>query len=264
LNVSHCTSISEEGAIFFVNNFPDIQLANFDGIQWVGEAFVNELTTKHKETLTDVFLDGEDLSDLSIETLASCTNLKTLSIYFSNSLTPVSLDYIKTFQNLSHLTLRKGVNFTNASLLSFLEHLSVKQNANPCNTGLTSLSLAECNELSDKCLFFIAEGCPNLESIDLSWCWEVTDNGIAFIIDGCRRMRRLELCGLHELYGWPFRNIPVKMPKLEFLDLRQCNRIQDELAVELVAIMDSITILNYYGDTVRTKVKQRKTDIESV
>ena len=85
--------------------------------------------------------------------------------------------------------------------------------------------------------------------LDLSWCWEVSDDGIAFIIDNCHRLKELYLIGLHELYGKPFFRIPKNNPGLTFLDLSQCNKIEDEILNLLLQKLPKLTVKNYYGET---------------
>ena len=92
--------------------------------------------------------------------------------------------------------------------------------------------------------------CPNLEVLNLSWCWEVSDDGLAFIVDSCHKLKELHLRGLHELYGTPFRRIMSNLPNLVFLDLSQCNKIQDDLIERVSDQNSNLIIWNYYGETV--------------
>jgi len=74
------------------------------------------------------------------------------------------------------------------------------------------------------------------------------DGGITFLIDRCRKLKQLHLIGLHELYGAPFARIPSCVPDLEFLDLSQCNKIEDDILVRLVRMMPKVVVKNYYGE----------------
>lgn len=86
-------------------------------------------------------------------------------------------------------------------------------------------------------------------NLDLSWCWEISDDGIAFIIDNCHRLKKLHLVGLHELNGAPLSRIPRQTPDMVYLDLVNCNKINDDILVHLVGVMPKLIIKNYYGET---------------
>eukprot|EP00795_Rhopilema_esculentum_P000032 gene32-9634_t len=234
LNLSHCNLISDDGLIFIANNFKNITSINVDGIQWISQNSVEILIREQRNNLTEIQLDGDDLMD------------EVLSISFCDALTDASLDGIKHFKYLKHLQLKKGLNFSREAMLELIKNLRYLE-----SPGLGFLGLAECSSLSDQCLRAISESCPNLSVLNLSWCWEVTDDGINFIMDSCHEVTELHLCGLHELYGIPFRRVPLEMPKLKFLDLRQCNKISDDLLADLANEMKTLTILNYYGDVVK-------------
>jgi len=243
--VSHCNQITDEGAIFLVQNFKNIRYINFDGIQWVTEDFIEKLVDYHSENIEEVYIDGENLTDNAVRLLSRCTNLKVLSFSFCTLMSQHALEWISQCKLLNHLQLRKGEHFTNSSLLSFFKNMSDKQ-----GKKFKYLNIAECTEISDECLFHIANKCPNLEVLDLSWCWEISDDGLEFIINQCKNLKKLHLQGLHELFGIPFVRIPLLLPKLTFLDLSQCNKICDELIENVVLQMRELIVCNYYGDTV--------------
>ena len=100
-------------------------------------------------------------------------------------------------------------------------------------------------------MFDIFHRCFNLVNLDLSWCWEVSDDGIAFIIDNCHKLKKLHLVGLHELTGAPLSSIPRQTPDMVYLDLVNCNKIDDEILVHLVGEMSKLIVKNYYGETMK-------------
>lgn len=252
VNVSHCNQLSDEGGIFLARNFKNLTEVDFDGIQWMTEDFVQMLVDKHYGTLRKVYLDGENLGDDCVHLFSKCVQLSTLSFSFCTNMTHVALEWIGECTKLNHLKMRKGANFTQGSLLKYLKNLTDEQ-----ASGFKYLNLSECSEISDECLFFLGEKCRNLEVLDLSWCWEVSDDGLAFIIDNCHELKELYLRGLHELYGTSFSKISTSLPKLTFLDLSQCNKVQDELIECVVQKMKTLVILNYYGDVVVNVLHRR-------
>ena len=91
LNLSHCNMISDEGLIFIANNFDKLSSLNLDGVQWISQASIEILVNLHAQNLTEVVLDGADLTDDSIRLLSQCYNVRLLSqnlfvIYVANSL----------------------------------------------------------------------------------------------------------------------------------------------------------------------------------
>lgn len=76
VSVAHCSHISDEGGTFLVRNFQCLREINFDGIQWITDDFVTELVLKHRTTLEEVVLDGENITDSSIHKLSSCEKLR--------------------------------------------------------------------------------------------------------------------------------------------------------------------------------------------
>ena len=98
----------------------------------------------------------------------------------------------------------------------------------------------------------ISCSCQNLLTLDLSWCWDVTDAGLQYIVTKCHNVVDLNLCGLNELLGEPLKELPQEMPKLTYLDGRQCNKVPDNLLEQLAWKMTKLTVLNYYGEQVRS------------
>ena len=84
--------------------------------------------------------------------------------------------------------------------------------------------------------------------LSLSWCWEVSDEGLKHIVESCSKLTELHLQGLHELDGYPLEDIKDFLPSLKFLDLTQCNKVQDELLEVLVQSMKDLEVVNYYGE----------------
>ena len=85
--------------------------------------------------------------------------------------------------------------------------------------------------------------------LSLSWCWEVSDEGLKHIVENCSKLTELHLQGLHELEGYPLEGIKDFLPSLKFLDLTQCNKVQDELLEVMVQSMKDLEVVNYYGES---------------
>ena len=85
--------------------------------------------------------------------------------------------------------------------------------------------------------------------LDLSWCWEILESGISLIIDHCHKLKQLHLVGLHEIYGISFARIPSQIPGLVFLDVSQCNKVDDEILEHLMRTMPKLVAKNYFGES---------------
>lgn len=74
--ISYCNCITDEGTIFIVKNFKHLKKLNLDGIQWLTDDFVKELVAEQSETIEEIFLDGENITDCSMTLLSKCSNLR--------------------------------------------------------------------------------------------------------------------------------------------------------------------------------------------
>ncbi|XP_070552221.1 uncharacterized protein [Ptychodera flava] len=242
LNMSHCIKITDTGIINLAVLCEKLGEVNIDGIPWITDNAVKLLATERKHILKAVYLDGAEMTDVTVEYISQCKNLQVLSVSFAEQFTDISLRYIKALRNLRHLRLKRGVEYSDKAMTEMFLCRNLHQ--------LTHLNLTECSELSDKALEYIAKGCKKLHHMALCWCWDITETGLVHVIDNCREMETLDLLGLDKILGTCFMRIPEKMPKLHFLDLRQCHRISDSMLTELVLKKRNLVIINYYGDEV--------------
>lgn len=74
--ISYCNYITDEGTIFIVRNFKHLKKLNLDGIQWITDDFAKELVAEQSETIEEVLLDGENITDDSMALLSRCPNLR--------------------------------------------------------------------------------------------------------------------------------------------------------------------------------------------
>nr|XP_006815289.1 PREDICTED: uncharacterized protein LOC102804699 [Saccoglossus kowalevskii] len=214
LNLSHCIKITDKGVILLAEQCERLQELNIDGIPWITDDAVKILATNRRDILKAVYLDGAEMTDKSLKYVSDCKHLRVLSVSFAEQLTDVSLKYVKKLTNLHHLRLKRGVEYSDYALVDTFSCANLHQ--------LTYLNLTECSELSDKALQYIALG----------------------------EMETLDLLGLDKILGMCLVHIPKCMPRLAFLDLRQCNRISDFMLTDLVIKKPNLVIINYYGDEV--------------
>lgn len=62
-----------------------------------------QLVQLHSAWLTSLVLDGEKLSDSSMESVSECSHLRQLSLSFSKELTDTSLVFLQVFATLQQM-----------------------------------------------------------------------------------------------------------------------------------------------------------------
>ncbi|XP_030836183.1 uncharacterized protein LOC578435 [Strongylocentrotus purpuratus] len=242
LNLSHCTKLTD-GAVFEIARFCDhLEELDIDGIPWITDIAVTMLCDERQAKLRCLRLDGAELTDISIHHAVQCPNLEELSSSFCEQLTDHSLTMLKKWKKPVRLRLQKGKEFSEEALANLF--------ISPQMSNLTYLDLSECSELRDPGLINIATRCPLLTHLAIEWCWFISDVGLVQVLDNCSLLKHLDLIGLHAILGHCLADVPTKLPQLDFLDLRQCNRITDAMLVQIVSMKHNLVIMNYYGEEV--------------
>ncbi|XP_052812556.1 uncharacterized protein LOC128240101 [Mya arenaria] len=241
LNLSHCTAIQDQGLMLVAKRLEKIVNINLDGMNFITDRGVIRLVSEHSAHLEALELDGAEITDNSIQHIAECRCLKHLAMSFCESLTDRSLEYIRKCVNLEYLRLRKGSDFTTEGLTRFFTTVKL--------VHLQVLNLSECTAINDAVVLNIVQMCGlQLKELALSWCWDITDTGLISIVDHCGRLEQLDLVGLDKIRGECLTRISEEMPRLIFLDLRQCNKIMDDLVIDVVRCKPDLKVINYYGE----------------
>ncbi|XP_064606380.1 F-box/LRR-repeat protein 2-like [Liolophura sinensis] len=244
LNFSHCTRLRDSDVLHLAQNLTKITALNIDGILWVTDESVIQLVQLHFVWLTSLVLDGEKLSDSSIESVSECSHLTQLSLSFSEELTDTSLVFLQELSSLTDLRLKHGAEFTSQGLVQFFQ--------GPSMSALRHLNLSECTELNDEGVLSLAKCCGStLCELQLCWCWNVTDRGLISIIDHCGKLQSLILTGVVTLRGEWLDRIQDELPYLKMLDLQKCHGIEDEMILTLVKCKKDLTVLNFFGQICR-------------
>lgn len=241
LNFSHCILIDDDGIVFLAKGLPKIISINLDGINFLTDRAVLGLVETQQEHLEEVELDGAEISDAGILELSGCRHLRHLGLSFCECLTDTSLNHLKELKNLESLRLRKGSDFTTDGLSRYFREASLSR--------LQYLNLSECTNIRDDVVLDMVQVCgKQLRELSLSWCWFITDRGLISIVDHCCNLETLDLLGIDKVKGECLARIPEEMPKLKFLDLRQCNQIVDNLIMDMVRQKPDLKVYNYYGE----------------
>ncbi|ESP00071.1 hypothetical protein LOTGIDRAFT_231000 [Lottia gigantea] len=239
LNLSHCV-LSDQQLIYLSRQLNEIHSLDVNGILYISDLSMKVLLTKHCNFLQVLKLDGEELSDDTMYLVSTCIYLQTLQIFFCELLTDASLKYLQNLENLQHLTLRKGPEFSTSGFLSFFKN---------CNlSGIRSLDVSECPDLSDKSIHSLVQQCGSkIERINLSWCWNLSEKSLISIVDHCRNLKELIFVGV-DIRGDCLHRVPEEMPNLVLCDFEKCSFVNDELLENIVKEKPDIVIMNYHGE----------------
>ncbi|XP_069132139.1 F-box/LRR-repeat protein 2-like [Argopecten irradians] len=243
LNFSHCL-ITDFGVSHLARNLSQIVSLNIDGIGWISDRSITTLVEHQHKHLRWLDIDGIELTDKSLEAIASCEGLERLTVSFCELFTDAALQEIKKMKNLTCLALKKGIELTNAGIIDLFSSDTL--------ANLTSLDLSDCGNLLDSAVLQITKCCgKNLRKLYLCWCCNLREESITAIVDTCSSLEILELAGLHKILGKCFGRIPKCMPRLTLLDLRQCNEINDNLIREMLHQKSDLKAFDYYGEDFR-------------
>ena len=97
LNACHCIHLTDRGLKFLATDCRHLRSLNFDGIQWISEEAIAVLVENCKECIELLWLDGEDMTDVSVKLISKCLHLK----YEATDQTPVGQWLGSTIHNLA-------------------------------------------------------------------------------------------------------------------------------------------------------------------
>jgi hypothetical protein len=257
LDLSFCTAITDRGLAHIGRLSAGAALTdlNLDGVHRISNRGLAELGSRLGARARRLWLDGEGLTTEAFDMmLAEMPNLTSLSVSFCEGFTDRCLSALaRGSATLATLCLRKATDLTDASLARAISKIGDGQ----C---LTQIDLSECHQLSYATAAAIGAHCAQLQWLSVRWCWNIDDAGLSAITIGCPRLLHLGLTGLKEITGLPLRSVLDFCPALEYLDLRQCDFVDDsdlhplasQAALALAGGQRStaLQMFNYYGDPV--------------
>ncbi|PAA85762.1 hypothetical protein BOX15_Mlig026123g3 [Macrostomum lignano] len=241
LCLAHCRRACDSTTGHLGRLLTQLSYINLDENTTPPEA-LNLLLMSRTDTFERVVLDASGCESRHLApALASCLRLRMLCCDFAEDVSDELLDSgISQLGCLESLTLRKAYRISDEAFnrLGQFGHFP----------SLTHLDLTECRCLTDEGLHHLVSNFGHrLEILVLNWCWKITDNTVDLLFDTCRLMSSLSLVGLHQLTGKQLPLVPERMPDLRFLDLRNCNAIQDPLCHQLVAQRPCLCIVDFFG-----------------
>jgi len=83
-------------------------------------------------------------------------------------------------------------------------------------------------------LLYFSAGCIYLEELNISWCQNITDKGIRLIAEGCPDLKSLICKGSEGLTANCFSNLnPGNLKELRVLNLLSCSNVTDETVEDI-------------------------------
>ena len=111
-------------------------------------------------------------------------------------------------------------------------------------TGLQSLSLNSCRDITDAGLIIISEHCPNLKSLKVGDCGKITDVSIISMSNHCTGLQSLDLRWCRQITDASIISISTHCTRLQELDLERCEQIRDASIISISTHCSGLQSLN--------------------
>ncbi|KAH3845080.1 uncharacterized protein LOC127872983 [Dreissena polymorpha] len=216
---------------------------------------------QHLSTIKMNFVEANIDDETVLHVFQNCTKLQWIEILGCESLSDNTLGSISNGERLHVIKISKCKYVTPAGIgkalqrcsrlrtlhvedIGTIKHILDRKNFRIINY-LTTLSLANCYELSDECLDQIAICCPILRSINLTCCHGITDVGFVQFVQQCASITEIILNDNQEykigLTDHAFSEVANFRNNLERLTLGRFSKITNEAIHELICKCPKLT-----------------------
>lgn len=235
LNLAYCVPVTNALLASF-DKYDSLQSIRFDGCE-ISSSGLKSIGKSCKSMMELSLSKCTGVTDEGISALVGgCTGLKILDITCCRDLTDVAITAVATScGNLSCLKMESCALVTERSLYKlgdrcpFLEVLDLTdcsvsnsglKSISRC-TGLTTLKLGLCENISNEGLTHIAAHCSNLQEIDLYRSVGIGDTGLAALASGCPKLRMVNLSYCIGITDHGLKSVS-QLEKLYNLEIRGC------------------------------------------
>lgn len=235
LNLAYCIPVTNALLASF-DKYDSLQSIRFDGCE-ISSSGLKSIGKSCKSLMELSLSKCTGVTDEGISALVGgCTGLKILDITCCRDLTDVAITAVATScGNLSCLKMESCALVTERSLYMlgdrcpFLEVLDLTdcsvsntglKSISRC-TGLTTLKLGLCENISNEGLTHIAAHCSNLQEIDLYRSVGIGDTGLAALASGCPKLRMVNLSYCIGITDHGLKSL-AQLEKLYNLEIRGC------------------------------------------
>ncbi|CAN0130875.1 unnamed protein product, partial [Scytosiphon promiscuus] len=131
-----------------------------------------------------------------------------------------------------------------------LNNLGVRALVEYCKSTLTSVDLSDCTGLNDEAVAYLGGAigfgscCSLLQSLSLANCNRMSDTSLQVLAKGCSRLRFLNLSGCDKVTTKGVRHIARGCPSMAVLNLYQCRQVQNGALVALSKDCPGLSSLN--------------------
>ena len=239
LNISYCIWVTNDLIVDIATSECKLEYLNIDGISYIDDESITSVINGFSPYLQEFIIDGEEVSDVSMNMISKCTQLSRLSISFGEKICSSFLE-IASLIKLKYLRIRKARYLTSDVLQKSFSFLGFQY--------LFSLNLSECSGLDAAAMKSIACSAPALRHVDFSWCFELCAEGIEALFACCPLLETVILIGVLSVSNSLLKNMLLNLPNLSLLNLEQVPYVTDVAITEAVEQRHkTIKIINYYG-----------------
>ncbi|KAL5268599.1 hypothetical protein ACHWQZ_G002447 [Mnemiopsis leidyi] len=232
LNFSECETVTDFGVNAMTSFLPKLNSVLCDGVLSLHDEVIETIVTKKCDTITDLQLDGGNLTDEGVEMLAELLYLRRLRIQYCDNLTDHAIQSFHCLRYLEELSLTRAHSFSTTGFVGAF--------ARP-HHFMRILEITECSGLDDVSLTAIGRSCPNLTDLNISWCRNVTDDGLICFMERVPHLQVLKLQSVHQLCDFVL-HIPLYTPSLVHLNVISCSLIREEDLLAVSAQLPDLEI----------------------
>ena len=175
-----------------------------------------------------LIMRGPIIDDMAIFILTRCPLLLSIEIHDCSEPKPQVTDH--TLQSLAEyctglqsLSLRHCREITDAGFIPISEHC--------CN--LLSLKVEDCSQITDASIISLSTHCTGLHSLNLDGCDQITDTSIISLSTHCTGLQLLNLDGCDQITDASIISISTNCTGLQLLNLERCQLITDTSIISI-------------------------------
>ncbi len=167
INVGDCESLSDEG-VYHLAKIKSLKSLTMSGCKLVSDQGISNF--QDHECLEILYIENcEKVHGECLHFLKKLKTLKRFSIHGNPQISEIHLDHLADFENLEELNLGRSPNINKQSIL-FFTHLE----------RIKALYLYDCENLDDSCLELICRN-SGLTTLSLRGCKQISDRGFVGI-----------------------------------------------------------------------------------
>jgi len=225
LDFTDCIEISEKELTALVQRCKHIKTLKVSGKN-VTDQVIQQLVVTSPLIQQLSVTSGESLTDVSIQMLAGCSHLTSLTLTSCKSITDNAFESPITPHN-SHDNLQKIKAHGSRNSFSSLDNIQLGWK------HLEELDLSRCLNIGPITAALIAERCYRLQTLSLHSCEEVTEQALLMVASNLKYLRSVNLSGCNSVSDQVITKLAKNCPDLSRLLLFNCHKITDSSLAEL-------------------------------